>query len=217
MFSHDLLAYLEDFLTQERKERFKTVLSKRTNFLTVAIEDVYQLHNTSAVIRSCDAFGIQTVHVVEDRFGKRLDKNIAMGAEQWVDVERYQTTAACIDRLKADGYQIVATTPHDESNKLPDFKLTTKTALFFGTEKEGLSPEVLGRADAFLTIPMAGFSESLNISVAASIILQDLTQRLRNSNLEWQLSEKEIVTKRFDWTKNSIKNVEGIMARYLAD
>ena len=217
MFSHDLLAYLEDFLTEERKQRFKTVLSKRTNFLTVAIEDVYQLHNTSAVIRSCDAFGIQTVHVVEDRFGKRLDKNIAMGAEQWVDVERYQTTTACIDRLKADGYKIFATTPHDESNILPDFKLRTKTALFFGTEKEGLSPEVLKCADAFLTIPMAGFSESLNISVAASIILQDLTQRLRTSDLEWKLSEEEIVAKRFDWTKNSIKDVERIMARYLVE
>lgn len=217
MFSHDLLAYLEDFLTEERKERFKTVLSKRTNFLTVAIEDVYQLHNTSAVIRSCDAFGIQTVHVVEDRFGKRLDKNIAMGAEQWVDVKRYQTTTACIDLLKTSGYQIVATTPHDESNILADFKLATKTALFFGTEKEGLSPEVLAGADAFLTIPMAGFSESLNISVAASIILQDLTQRLRKSDLRWQLSEKEIVAKRLDWTKNSIKDVGGIIDRYLAD
>ena len=93
MFNTELLSYLEGFLTDDRKERFLEVLSKRTTYLTVAVEDVFQFHNTSAILRSCDAFGIQEVHTIEDRFGDRLDKNIAMGAQQWVDVYRYQTTA----------------------------------------------------------------------------------------------------------------------------
>ncbi len=217
MFQNDLLTYLEGFLTEERRQRFLEVLSLRTRFLTVAIEDVFQLHNTSAVLRSCDAFGVQDVHVIEDRFGKRLDKNIAMGAEQWVDVNRYGTTTECIDHLQENDYQIIATTPHDDSCLLSDFKLKTKTVLFFGTEKEGLSDEVLQKADGFLKIPMVGFSESLNISVSAAIILQKLTQELRNSDLDWQLSDIEILEKRLDWTKKSIKNVEGIISRYLSD
>ncbi|GMN09180.1 RNA methyltransferase [Croceitalea sp. MTPC9] len=214
-FDYDLLSYLEGFISEKRKQRFVEVLSKRTRFLTVAIEDVYQLHNTSAVIRSCDAFGIQDVHVVEGRFGKRLDKNIAMGAEQWIDVQRYQTTNECISKLQQEGYQIIATTPHNDSNLLADFSITSKTALFFGTEKEGLSQEVLKKADGFLKIPMVGFSESLNISVSAAIILQELSDDLRKSQFPWQLSELEILEKRLDWTKKSMNDVEGIIGRYL--
>ncbi len=216
MFNDDLLTYLEGYLTESRRLRFLKVLQHRTRYLTVAIEDVFQLHNTSAVLRSCDAFGIQEVHVVEDRFGQRLDKNIAMGAEQWVDVNRYQTTSECITALKDTGYQIIATTPHDDSCLLHDFELTTKTALFFGTEKEGLSEEVLQKADGFIKVPMVGFSESLNVSVSAAIIIQALTQKLRKSNLPWQLSDIELLEKRLDWTKKSIKDVEGIIERYLS-
>ncbi|MGW9686606.1 TrmH family RNA methyltransferase [Flagellimonas sp. 2504JD1-5] len=214
MFDQELFAYLEGFLTEERKRRFLEVLQNRTKYLTVAIEDVFQLHNTSAVIRSCDAFGIQEVQVIEDRFGQRLDKNIAMGAEQWVDVNRYQTTAECVEKLKGMGYQIIATTPHDDSKYLADFDIASKTALFFGTEKEGLSEEVMQLADGFLKIPMVGFSESLNISVSAAIIIQQLTQKLRESDVDWRLSEREILEKRMDWTKKSINNVEGIIDRY---
>ena len=215
MIDMDLLTYLEEFVSEERKQRFVEILANRTKYITVAIEDVFQLHNTSAILRSCDAFGIQELHVVEDRFGKRLDKNIAMGAEQWVDVQGYQTSSECIDALKQKGYHIIATTPHHEAQLLPDFTPETPTALFFGTEKEGLSEEVMQKADGFLKIPMVGFSESLNVSVSAAIILEAVTQRIRNSDVPWQLSEKERLEKRFDWTKKSIKNVEGIISRYL--
>ncbi|MDC6365021.1 MULTISPECIES: TrmH family RNA methyltransferase [Flavobacteriaceae] len=215
MFDDDLLTYLEGYLTEERKQRFLETLKNRTKFLTVAIEDVFQLHNTSAILRSCDAFGVQELHVVEDRFGQRLDKNIAMGAEQWVDVYRYGTTSECITALKDAGYAIIATTPHDDSQLLSDFYPETKTAIFFGTEKEGLSEEVMQKADGFLKIPMVGFSESLNVSVSAAIIIQELAQKIRKSKVEWQLSDIDILEKRLDWTKKSIKDVEGIISRYL--
>ena len=214
MFDYDLLGYLEGFVSEERKQRFVEILKNRTKYITVAIEDVFQLHNTSAILRSCDAFGIQELHVVEDRFGNRLDKNIAMGAEQWVDVHGYQTTAACMDALKQKGYQIIATTPHEDAQFLMDFNPKSPTALFFGTEKEGLSEEVMQKADGFLKIPMVGFSESLNVSVSAAIILQQVTQQIRSSDVSWQLSEMEFLEKRLDWTKKSIKNVEGIISRY---
>ena len=196
----DLLAYLQSFLTERRRMLFDKVLSQRTRHITVAVEDVYQLHNTSAVIRSCDVFGIQNAHIIEDRFGQRLDKNIAMGAQKWVDIERYTTVESCIGNLRCNGYKIIATTPNNNSTLLEDFKLEDKVALFFGTEKEGLSPEVLEQADGYLKIPMCGFSESLNISVSAAIIFYNLTLQLKRSKLPWRLTEGEILEKPFYFT-----------------
>ncbi|QLG43908.1 TrmH family RNA methyltransferase [Costertonia aggregata] len=214
MKQHQLLAYLEEFISEERRERFIEILEKRTKYITVAIEDVYQLHNTSAVIRSCEVFGVQEAHVVENRFGKRLDKNIAMGAQQWVDVYRYQTTADCIATLRNNGYKIIATTPLDNSAALSDFEINDKVALFFGTERDGLSDTVMQQADGFLRIPMKGFTESLNISVAAAIILQNLSEKLAKTDLPWHLSNAEKLEKRLDWTKKSIKSIEEILTRY---
>jgi tRNA (guanosine-2'-O-)-methyltransferase len=210
----ELLAYLEGYLTAGRKARFSEVLSRRTRFLTVALEDVYQLHNASAVIRSCDVFGIQDAHLIEGRFGQRVDKNIAMGAQQWVDTHRYACSADCIKALRSRGYRIVATTPSTSAVALHEFNLDQPAALFFGTEKEGLTPEVLGMADEAIYIPMAGFTESLNISVAAAIILQELSTRLRQSGLPWQLSGDEILEKRYDWACKTIKSSDEIIARY---
>jgi tRNA (guanosine-2'-O-)-methyltransferase len=213
---HDLqlLQYLETYLTQHRKERFETVLAQRTKHFTVAVEDVYQLHNTSAVIRSCDVFGIQEVNIIEERNRKRIDREIAMGAQKWVDLNRYNTSKACIDDLKRKGYRIIATTPHTNDSDLDHFDITNKACFFFGKESEGLSDMVLNEADEFIKIPMVGFTESLNISVSAAIILQHMTTRLRKSTIDWQLTEAERIEKRFDWIKKTIKNYDAIVERY---
>jgi tRNA (guanosine-2'-O-)-methyltransferase len=210
----DLLKYLETFISHERKEKFKRILENRTRYLTIAAEDVFQMHNVSALIRSCEIFGLQDAHVVEGRYGRRLDKNISMGAQQWVDIHRYRTGSECIDGLRRKGYSIIATTPHNDSCLLPDFKMVDRTALFFGTEKEGLSPEILEGADGYLKIPMVGFTDSLNVSVSAAILLQHLTTALRRSDLKWQLTETEILEKRLDWTKKSIKSIDKILDIY---
>lgn len=217
MVDLDYLNYLEGFLTDNRKERFLKVLETRTNHFTVAMEDVFQLHNTSAVMRSCEVFGIQQLNVVEEKFGKRIDKEIAMGAQKWVDVNRFESISDCLDSVKAKGYRIIATTPHQDDCLLADFDITEPAALFFGTERDGLSPEVIERADGFLKIPMVGFTESLNISVSAAIIIQDLTERLRKTDLNWRLTEAEILEKRLDWARNSIKDIKRIEARYFGE
>lgn len=212
----DYLHYLEGYLTDSRKAKFLDVLSRRTNHFTVAMEDVFQLHNTSAVMRSCEVFGVQRLHVVEERFGKSVDKEIAMGAQKWVDVDRYESMGDCLAAVKSQGYQIIATTPHEDDCLLEDFDISKRSAFFFGTERMGLSEEVLAQADGFLKIPMVGFTESLNISVSAAIILQHVTEKLRKSGLNWQLSEDEILAKRLDWTRKSIKDIERIEKRYYA-
>lgn len=209
-----LLEYLESYLTENRRERFKKILAQRTKHFTVAVEDVYQLHNTSAVIRSCDVFGIQEVNIVEEINSKRIDREIAMGAQKWVDLKRYNTTKSCIEDLRSKGYQIIATTPHIEDCELIDFDISKKACFFFGRETEGLSQQVMDEADYFLKIPMVGFTESLNISVSAAIILQHVTAKLRKSEIDWKLTDKELLEKRFDWIKKTIKNYDAIVERY---
>ena len=209
-----LLEYLEGFISENRKQRFIEILANRTRHFTVAVEDVYQMHNTSAVMRSCEVFGIQELNVIEQKYSKTIDKQIALGAEKWVDINEFSNNLSCMKTLRQKGYQIIATTPHNESCFLHEFDITKPAALFFGTEKEGLSDDVLQNADGFLKIPMVGFTESLNISVSAAIIIQDLTNRLRNSNVKWQLTEEEIIEKRLDWTRKSIKDIAFVESRF---
>ena len=212
-----LVEYLESYLTESRKARFEQVLSQRTKHFTVATEDVYQLHNTSAVMRSCDVFGIQELHVIEEQNVKRIDREIAMGAQKWVDLQRYNSSAKCIETLLQKGYKIVATTPHDSNCTLEEFDVTKKSCFFFGRETEGLSKEVLENASCFLKIPMVGFTESLNISVSAAIILQHITSQLKKTDIKWELDKAELLEKRFDWCKKTIKSFDKILERYKSE
>ena len=212
----ELLAYLQSLLTSRRRALFAKVLDQRTRHFTVVTEDVYQMHNTSAVMRSCDVFGIQDLHVIEARFSKRVDKEIAMGAQKWVDIHRHSNAEDCLQQLRASGYQIVATTPH-QGVPLDEFDVTKKSALLFGTEKKGLSPELLAQADVALTIPMYGFTESLNISVSAAIILNELVGRMRREGTDWKLRDEERYALECAWTVASIKDAPRIIERYIKE
>lgn len=217
MIDIQLLQHLETFLTPRRKEKFIKILSQRTTHFTVATEDVYQLHNTSAVMRSCDVFGIQELHIIEEQNSKDIDGEIAMGAQKWVDLNRYNSVKTALKYLKDNGYQIVATTPHEHDSVLSEFDITKKSCFFFGRETEGLSQDVIDEADCFLKIPMVGFTESLNISVSAAIILQDITTKLKASDVVWQLSEEEKLGKRLDWCKKTIKSYAQVVERFYED
>jgi len=213
------IEYIEQFVTEKRRNLFLKVLNERTRHFTVAIEDIFQPHNASAVVRSCDIFGIQDIHVIENKYRFYASNRVAKGAQKWLDFSLYNqknvnNTLTCIDSLRAKGYQIIATTPHDESCMLQDFDITQKSAFFFGVEKEGLSKHVMDNADGFLKIPMIGFTESLNISVAAAIILQNLNERLKKSAIHWQLTEEEKKEKYQEWIEKSIKSIQKIKEHY---
>ncbi|SHF59584.1 tRNA (guanosine-2'-O-)-methyltransferase [Salegentibacter echinorum] len=214
MQEKEIIAHLESFLTPHRRSLFKEVLAQRTNHLTIATQDVYQLHNTSAVMRSCEVFGIQNLHVIEERKPKNIQREIAMGSQKWTTINSYKSSEDCLASLRNKGYQIVATTPGTASTALSDFAIEKPSAIFFGTEKEGLSDNIISEADVQLKIPMFGFTESLNISVAAAIIIQSLTSRLRNSKIDWKLDEKEAKSIYFNWLQKSVKNSESIIAQY---
>ncbi len=209
----DFLDHLVSFVSENKQNKFTEVLNNRTRHLTVVLEDIYQPHNASAVLRSCDCFGIQDIHIIENRNKYNVNPKIVVGSNKWLDLkyhnEQKENTIACINDLKAKGYTIVATTPHKNDVMLPELPIDKPIALMFGTELDGLTDVALEHADVFMRIPMFGFTESYNISVSASLSLQSITDRLRKSDIEWHLSEDEKNEIKLDWAKKVVRNWKG--------
>lgn len=214
-----LLNHLMQFVTESRKARFDAVIKYRTRYLTIVLEDIFQPHNASAVLRSCDCFGIQDVHIIENSNKYEVNPDVALGSSKWLTLLKYNqdnnNTRNCLETLRANGYRIVATTPHEDGCTIDELPLGQKTALVFGTELEGLTPLALEMSDAFVKIPMYGFTESFNISVSAALSLYHLTEKLRKSSIRWQLSEDEELDIRLLWVRQSVKNSEMIEKRFL--
>lgn len=210
--------YLEGFISDRRKQRLNEVLSKRSGHIRVVLENVYQAHNASAVLRSCDCFGVQHVHFIENRNRLKISEDVAMGSSNWLSIHRHNQTAnntkETLLALKSQGYRIVATTPHKNDLTIDTLSVDKKLALVFGTEIDGISPEVFELADEFVKIPMVGFTESFNVSVCAAICLYELTHRLWKSEKNVLLSEEEKADIYFEWLKNTVQNSEGLLKDY---
>jgi len=221
MFQKNIIAYLETFLTDDRKLLLHKVLENRTRHLTVVVEDLYQTQNISAVMRSCECVGIQDVHIVEGENDFQIHKAIAMGADKWLTIKHYQKEndpmLTCINELKNKGYTIVATLPDDNSCFLDELPLEKPMAFLFGTELTGLSKEAIAAADKTVKIPMHGFTNSFNISNSVAIIVSHCVERLRKSTIHWQLTEDEKAELLFDWVQKSINKPELLIKRYLDD
>ena len=218
--THDqqILEYLSGFLTERRLERMQQVVNERTRHLCVVLEDIYQTHNASAVLRSCECFGIQDVHIIENRNVFEENPEVVMGASKWLSLYRYNTsqnnTASCLQALRDQGYRLVATSPHQRDCLLEDLPLEQKTALLFGTEMEGLSEAAMDMADAWVRIPMRGFTESFNISVSVAISLYHLSRRLREPDIPWVLSPDEKNALLLEWVKKSMKNPDQMLKHF---
>ena len=213
-----LTKYLEGFVSQRRLDRLRTVLDARTNHVTIVLEDVYQTHNFSAVLRSADIFGIQTTNFIENRNKYKISEDVSMGSTQWLTLNRFQhhenNTKACLTDLKAKGYKIVATSLHKNSVSLQELDITTPIALVFGTELTGISSDVEQMADEFVKLPMYGFTESFNISVCAALCMCELSTRIRKeiSNYQLNTSEKEEIY--IEWLKASIRKNDLIIKEF---
>ncbi len=215
----ELIEYFKTFITEQRLYKMENILSLRTRYLTVVLENIYQPHNASAVLRSCDGFGIQDVHIIENSNSYRINPGVSLGTSQWLTMHNYskekENSKTAIETLKKTGYRIVATTPHREDKNLEIFDLPKgKIALFFGTEMHGLSDIVLENADEFMKIPMYGFVESFNISVSCALSLHNLSHRLRESDIDWTLNPKEKEEVLLEWMRKSVKNAASLEEEY---
>ncbi len=205
---------MTQFLTEERKEVLRRTLASRTHYMRIMTENMFHPQNASAIMRHCEAFGIQQIHTVEDRCRFDPSVNIVRGTQKWVDVEHHDTTKEALEALKSEGYRIVATTPHRCSVTPETFDVTKgKFALVFGTEHAGISDEVIEAADDFLMIPMCGMVESLNVSASAAILIYMLSQRIRQQVDGWQLSDDEQLKLLTRWTLSSVRDFEGILRK----
>ena len=203
---------LSQFFSEQRKELFDRLILNRTRHISVMVEDIYQSHNASAVLRSCDCFGVQDVHVVEQHNKFNPCSEVAMGSNKWVDVYKYKKTLEAYDQMRSKGYQVIATTPHEKDTMIDSLDITKPTVLVFGTEQTGLTQEAIDNADGYVKIPMYGFTESFNISVSAALSLFCLTEKMRKQeDLDWQMSAEEQVDLKIRWSLQTIKEGEKVL------
>ncbi len=206
--------YLAEFMTPERYAKLEEISAGRTRYMTILTENTFHSQNASALMRHCEAFGLQEMHAVESICQFRTYTDIVRGTDKWVDLERYDRSPAAIEALKAEGYRIVATTPHREDCTPETFDVEAgKFALVFGTEHAGISEDIIASADEFLRIPMCGMVESLNVSASAAILIYMLSERMRHSSAEWQLSDEERLEILYRWMKESVKDSDGVLRR----
>jgi len=216
-----LLNYLSSFTTEERFQKFKEISNQRTKYVTVVLENIFQSHNASAVLRTCDCFGIQDVHIIENINHFSVNSEIAMGSSKWLNIYKYaqsaNTAQTCLQNLKDNGYAVVATSLHKKAINLEDLPIDKKIAVVFGTELTGLSDVVHDLADYTMKIPMYGFTESLNISVSAAITLFYLSNKIRNSSIDYFLTEEEKTDVLLNWMRNSINMCDLIENKFFTD
>lgn len=221
-----LTEYLAQFITENKRSKIETALLYRTRHFAVVLEDIYQPHNASAVLRTCECLGIQDVHVIESRNRYRPNPDVVMGSNKWLDLYHHGTaietdaetnSSTCMDSLRSQGYQIVATSPHGNPVQLADFPLKQKSAFVFGSEEPGLSQTILENADMAISLPMFGFTESYNISVCVAIAMARLVERLHQSKLAWQLTEYERSELRLKWYRRIIKRHDLLEKQYNAN
>jgi tRNA (guanosine-2'-O-)-methyltransferase len=203
---YDLLA---EHLTENKRNLFERILADRTRHVTLVMEDLYQAQNTSAIQRSAESFGVQDLHIIENKHTFSHHRKISKGSSDWLTMHRYNeaakdNTETCLHALKKKGYQIVVTALHEKTIALDEVDLSKKTAVLMGTELTGASNTAMQMADVYMKIPTVGFTESLNVSVASAIIMQHLTQRMRDESRHWQLSEDEKLHLKIEWAKRSI-------------
>jgi tRNA (guanosine-2'-O-)-methyltransferase len=203
-----------EIITSNKISLFDRIAAERTRYLTIALENIYQEHNASAVLRTCDCFGIQDLQVIEKDNEYQIQRDIAMGSGRWVDIHNFSDelgpTETCISDLKKQGYQIVATSPHADAYDVHDIPINKPLAFFFGTEKDGLSEEMMNAADLHVRIPMYGFTESFNISVSVAILLQTIRQRLEMSEYNWKLTEDEQIALKIQWCEKIVSGGEAV-------
>lgn len=205
-----LLKYFLPLLTEGRKAQLRKVLEQRTSRVTAVLENLFHAQNASAVLRTCEALGIQDVNIVTESYGGyTVNPDVVVGASKWLSLHEYSSSQACLSALREQGYKIVATSPRGKK-ELSELDVSDKTAFIFGAEAVGVSEWAMEQADETVAIPMFGFTESFNVSVSAALCLRDFTFRLRKEATDWQLPEARKERLYLEWVRNSIRRVEDV-------
>lgn len=203
-----IFEYLLEFVTENKKTKLKEISSNRTNHLTLVLEDITENKDTSATIRTCECFGLNSVNVIESNKKYKINHDVSMGSFKWLTINRFDDKKDCIETLKKQNYRIVSTSPSNKYKPIDKLDLSKKTALFFGSEENGLSEYILENSDEIINIPMTSYVESFNLSASAAIILYTLVNKMRKDNVAWQLSDEECLDLKLSWIRQILKSHE---------
>lgn len=213
----ELLAYLGEYITPEKKEKIDVILAMRTRHITVGLEDIFKPHNASAIIRSTECFGVQDIYCVQDKYRFKVNQGIARGSAYWMNIHTSSSIQDSFRTLTQQGYRIVATTPHATASFIDTLPIKQKTAIVFGTELTGISQYTMDHADAFVKIPMFGFTESYNVSVSVALCLYELTKRLHASDIDWQLTQDEKIDIKLQWYRRIVRASSELEKLFMQD
>jgi tRNA (guanosine-2'-O-)-methyltransferase len=219
-FAEALTSHLGQYLTEKRRVAIERVLDARTRYLTIVLEDIYQSHNASAVIRTCECMGLQDLHIIESRSKYGTNKKVLKGSNKWITMNRYRektanNTEVCLDTLRSSGYRLLAMDPAPDGVSIEEVPLSEKIALVMGNELDGLSGTALERSEVKVRVPMAGFTESLNISVCAAISINILLTRLREAGIQMNLSDSEKDSIRLEWYRKCVRGSDIIEREFI--
>ncbi|QCX53861.1 RNA methyltransferase [Elizabethkingia sp. JS20170427COW] len=211
----ELYEYMRGFLTEERLKKIDSYAEESSDFVLPVMENIYQFRNAAAIVRSVEACGFHKIIALEEENEFNPNARVSKGADTWMQIERLPKNIESLQKIRDKGYKILAISPEKDAVSLPDYKIEGPIALVFGTEKAGVSQEVINFADETVIIPMYGFTESFNVSVAAGICMYDLKQRLIKSDLEYKLSEEKKIDLKIRWAVNSTRSGEEVLNHFL--
>ena len=210
----EVLTILGEYVNSDRQAKLRAVVDARTYTIVPVLEGVHDRGNISAVMRSAEALGYQALHLIENQKMFKKANRVTQGADKWLDIVRWKTTQDCIDNLRARGYRVIVTHVAKNSKSLDEVSFAEPTALFFGNEHDGASPELIEQADDCVKIPMQGFSQSLNISVAAALSLYHIyheRERELGGHADLTGFEKECLTA--SYFIRTVGHAAGILVR----
>lgn len=214
--AQEILDLLQPYLTEERQERIRLAVETRTCSVVPVLENIYDRGNVSAVLRSAEALGYQCAHIIEPGEKFKNSNRVSQGADKWLDVSRWRSTAECVSELQKLGYQIVATHLDARARPIAEIDFLKPTALVLGNEKDGISPEMIAAADQTVIIPMQGFVQSFNISVAAAIALYHIyLVRIQSRGGQGDLDEVQKQILRAEFSLRSSKNPDKLITEIL--
>lgn len=190
----EVIKHLQPLVTEERDEKIKRVIAHRTLEIVPVVENLYDRGNVSAVMRTAEGLGFQNMHVIQPGVRFKEANRVTQGADKWLDIHQWKSTSECINHLKGSGFKICVTT-FEGAKPISEIDFLKPTAVVFGNEKEGASAEILEMADEKMLIPMSGFIQSFNISVAAALTFYHIRQQ-RDS--KWQ-GESELNSAQQNW------------------
>jgi tRNA (guanosine-2'-O-)-methyltransferase len=216
-----LTEHFAKYISEHKKEFVERVLRDRTRFITVVLEDIYQSQNASAAVRTCECFGVQDIHIIENTAKYEVNRGVLKGSYKWESLIRHRSpernnTEMCYHQLRTNGYTIYATDPGAENIAIGEIDVYSgKAALVFGNEHLGLSAYALEQADHKVRIPMHGFTESLNISVSVAVCLATTMPRLRTNWDHCKLTPDEMDELRLTWYRKIVKRSDIIEKQFL--